>query len=100
MNLSLEPRQPSERKSTASELKDPIMASVRLTDLCFTDRVDLNFLRAHGPRLPGSPPIVAHAPCCYVILDGNHRCAYNFVFGKFTGKCSSIRHRQVYRRIQ
>jgi hypothetical protein len=80
MDLSMSPKTPPGRRDhTASLLRGPRLRLLTLEEMCFTDAVDVGFLERAGFRLPNQPPVVCPVGRVFLILDGNHRCAYDFV---------------------
>ena len=83
MNLSMERELPSHRRThSVSMLHQPRLRLLRLDEICFTEVVDGEFLERSGFRLLNQPPVVVPLGCVVLILDGNHRCAYEFVVRK------------------
>lgn len=70
---------PEKKRRSVSLLEGARLRKLRLGLLCFTDFIDERFLREHGYGLSNSPPVVARYGLLFVILDGNHRCAYDLV---------------------
>jgi len=82
VNLSLRQELSDGRSGTVSLLAGASLRMTRLEEICFTDVIDKDFLETKGFRLSNKPPVIAPYRSWFLVLDGNHRCAYDLLFRK------------------